>query len=215
MDTRPSGKVLRIIIALLAWLGLAIQFYYIIKSSEVNGKSVSLLIGNYFSYFTILTNLMIAVSQTVVLLRPFSSIGRFSSKISVQTAIAIYILTVGITYNVILRSLYTFSGIESVGNELLHLFVPLLYFIFWLACVPKGTLKWGNAFPWLMYPLIYLIYTLLRGPSSGFYPYPFVDVSKIGYPKTFTNSIFLFIAFLILSLVFIALDKWLGRRVAV
>ncbi|MFZ5976285.1 MULTISPECIES: Pr6Pr family membrane protein [unclassified Hydrotalea] len=33
---------------------------------------------------------------------------------------------------------------------------------------------------WLIYPLLYLVYILIRGSFSGFYPYPFVNVLQIG-----------------------------------
>jgi hypothetical protein len=33
---------------------------------------------------------------------------------------------------------------------------------------------------WLAYPAAWLGYTLIRGASVDWYPYPFVDVSQLG-----------------------------------
>jgi hypothetical protein len=36
--------------------------------------------------------------------------------------------------------------------------------------VSKQKLAWKDILPWLVYPLIYLIYILIRGASFGVYP---------------------------------------------
>jgi len=59
----------------------------------------------------------------------------------------------------------------------------------------------------MLYPFCYLLYSIMRGAITNYYPYPFIDVNKIGYAKTFTNAGFVFIGFLLLGALFIGYDK--------
>lgn len=53
-----------------------------------------------------------------------------------------------------------------------------------------------HAIWWLVYPFVYLVYTLIRGSITGTYPYPFLDVSTIGYSRTAANALVLMMVFL-------------------
>ena len=141
------------------------------------------------------------------MLKPDSGWGKYFSRPSVATAITIYILVVGITYNLILRQIWNPQGWDKVADELLHLAIPILFLVYWLIFVPKGTLKSGNVFPWLIYPLVYFIWTMIFGTLSGFYPYFFIDVNELGFGKVLLNSGVLTIGFLLLSLLFVGLDR--------
>jgi len=72
-------------------------------------------------------------------------------------------------------------------------------------------LRWPDAFTWLAYPGIYLVYILARGAASGLYPYPFVDVTELGYGRVFVHAGLLMLAFSGLGLVVIALGRALER----
>jgi hypothetical protein len=84
--------------------------------------------------------------------------------------------------------------------------------MYWFIFVKKGILQWSNIFLWLIYPVIYLIYALLRGAVAGFYSYPFIEASKLGYPKVLQNVVLLFISFIVLGVLFIWLDQMMGRK---
>jgi hypothetical protein len=146
---------------------LAIQFYIIVTNRAV---SIPETIVRYFSYFTILSNIFVALYSTYVLLKPGSRWGKYFSRPNVVAAITVYITVVGITYNTILRNLWNPQGLEMVGDELTHLIVPLLFLLYWLIFLPKGELKWKNVFPWLIYPLVYFVWVIIFGALSGFYP---------------------------------------------
>ena len=114
-------------------------------------------------------------------------------------------------YNVILRFLWQPQGLQYVTDELLHTLIPLLFILFWFLYVPKNGLQYKNALPWLIYPLLYVVYTAIHGVITGFYPYPFVNVGELGYGKVLINSCGLLIAFLGLSLFLIAVAKFVSR----
>lgn len=54
--------------------------------------------------------------------------------------------------------------------------------------MPKGHLRFRHIGAWVIYPLVYFAYALLRGDLLGQYQYPFIDVSTLGYPQVFVNA---------------------------
>jgi hypothetical protein len=204
MRYRKGGKLLLTLLCILGWFALTGQFYLIIKNRIT---SIPETIFRYFSYFTILTNLIVAVCCTVLLKASNSGLNKFLSKSNVLTAIAVYITIVGLVYNTILRFLWKPEGLQWLIDELLHSVIPLLFIVFWLFFVERGKIPLKSVLVWLLYPLIYLIYILIRGAVSSFYPYPFIDVGKIGYNKTVINSSGMLAAFLAISILFIALNR--------
>ncbi|MEP7254641.1 MAG: Pr6Pr family membrane protein [Ferruginibacter sp.] len=197
------------IIAIAGWFALAAQLYLIIQNRVV---SVAETVIRYFSFFTILTNIIVALCVTVLLLKPNSKWGNFFSRPTILTAITIYITIVGVVYNAILRFLWQPQGLQFVVDELLHTIVPLLFILLWFLYVPKSGLKYANAFPWLIYPVVYIIYIALRGAITNEYPYPFTDVTILGYGRVAINSLGLFAAFFGLSLFLIAVGKYMKRN---
>jgi hypothetical protein len=72
--------------------------------------------------------------------------------------------------------------------------------------------RWRDAPGWLLYPAAYLVYSLLRGGLTGWYPYPFLDVPTIGLARVLINGIALLVVFLLMSAIVIAVDKLAARR---
>jgi hypothetical protein len=129
-------------------------------------------------------------------------------------AITVYILVVGITYNLLLRSLWNPEGLQWVVDELLHSVIPVLFFVYWWIFRSRAALLWKNIFPWLLFPLFYCIYTLIRGHLSGYYPYPFMDAGQLGMSKVLINIGAMLILFLIISLLLVGISKVRSSRVS-
>ncbi|MDQ2720798.1 MAG: Pr6Pr family membrane protein [Bacteroidota bacterium] len=197
-------KPILLFLVILGWFALTAQFYLIIENRVT---SIPETICRYFTFFTILTNLLVAVSFSSILIISKSASDNFFSRPKVLTAITVYITIVGIVYNVILRFLWKPDGLQFIVDEILHTIIPVLSIVFWFLYVSKSNLKWKDAFPWLIYPLVYIIVVLFRGDISGFYPYPFIDVGKIGYNKVLFNSGILTLSFLLVSFLFILIGK--------
>lgn len=191
--------------AIIGWIALLLQFFLIIQNRVV---PVSETIIRFFSYFTILSNIIVAVCFTAQLFSPHSPAGKFWGSAKTQAAVAVYILVVGIIYNVVLRFLWAPAGLQKIVDELLHTVVPLWFLIYWILFAPKNGLQWRYAFSWLWLPLIYLVYIMIRGAFTNNYPYPFLDAYNHGYPKVVMSSIVILLLFLFLSILFIAT----GRR---
>ncbi|SAL11790.1 Pr6Pr family membrane protein [Caballeronia telluris] len=193
-------------IALIAWLALAAQTDITIDRWVSRGYTVFDGIERMSSYLTNLTVFLSAICFTFVATRARSPVARFFRQPTVVTAIVVYMVFVGIAYNVLLRYLWTPSGYRALVNECLHTFVPVLAALFWVFFVPRFHLTVRQCLLWLVYPLAYLCVTLLRGSVSDFYPYPFIDVGELGYPHVLANATLLVLAFLTLMGVFIAIN---------
>jgi hypothetical protein len=194
-------------IAVIAWLALVLQLYLTIATTPAGGGAVLERVVNYFSFFTILTNLLVALVLTFSLRVP-DFWGRLFSSAATQTGTAVYIAIVGATYSVLLRHLWIPEGAQKLADVLLHDVVPVAYVLYWLSFVPKAGLRWKHALLWLVYPIAYMLYTLLRGVSTGWYPYPFIDAGQLGFPRALGNGALVLLAFFVLGLVAGAIGRW-------
>jgi hypothetical protein len=192
------------VLAVACWFALIAQFYLIMENRVA---SVPETIARYFGFFTILTNIIVAFCVTVLLTTPTSRAGDFFSRPTTLTAITVYITIVGVVYNLVLRFLWKPQGLQYVVDELLHTVVPVLFIILWSLYVKGQGLKYRDVLSWLIYPIIYIIFTAVRGEISGYYPYPFIDVTRLGYLAVIINSIALMAAFSGLSLFLVAVAK--------
>lgn len=189
-------------LAFMAWFAIILQLFITIENYT-----------NFFSYFTILSNLLVAVSLTCSTLMPHTTLGKYFSSVRVQSAIALYIFIVGLVYNLVLRGIWEPKGWQLAADNLLHVIVPALYMLCWLAFTPKGHLNWKDGIVWAYFPLAYLIYSLIRGYLIGWYPYPFLNVTQLGYQKVFVNSGLMVVAFVVVGLLLIVFNKFLGKKV--
>lgn len=121
-------------IALLAWYGLLLQLYVVIITARSTGVPVATAIVNYFSFFTILTNLLVALVLTLSLRPQASSLNRFCARPTVQSATAVYIAIVGVVYSLALRNIWGPEGLQKVADVVLHDATPVLYVLYcaWL-----------------------------------------------------------------------------------
>lgn len=207
MQTRPA-KFVTLIIALTGWFAVITQLLLIIDNREV---SVEKTLFRFFGFFTVDTNIIVALCFTCIFIGTKYRLGRFFFKPATITAITVYITIVGIVYNLILRSLWEPAGLQKTVDELLHTVIPALVIVFWLAFVPIGQLKWKNVFPWLIYPVIYMTYALVHGAITKWYPYPFVDVNRLGNNKTLINAGGILLIIFALSLAMIATGKLMKK----
>ena len=191
-------------ISIVGWFAVLLQLYLIIINRVA---SLPETIVRFFSFFTIQTNILVAICFTCLWLVPKSNWGLFFSKAKNATAITLYILIVGLVYNVILRFLWAPTGSQKIVDELLHLVIPILVLLYWIVFVTKKELKYSTIFPWLIFPFVYLIYTLIRGAFFDFYPYPFVDVNALGYSEVIRNSFFMLLTFLFFGMLLIAVGN--------
>ena len=189
--------------AVIGWIAVLAQFVLIIQN---RAASVPATIVQFFSYFTILSNIIVACCYTYQLTSKATA-GGFWGSANTQGAVAVYILVVGIVYNVVLRFLWAPTGAQKWVDELLHLVVPLYFLFYWILFAPKRGIDWRNAGAWLIFPFVYLVYVLIRGAITDLYPYPFLDAYNNGYQKVLVSAFVILLLFLFLSIILIAVAK--------
>jgi len=196
--------------ATAAWVGLVLQLVLLIAATR-NTIGPALATLQFFSYFTILSNLLVALVCTFTVVGRPTTARQFLTKARVRGAVALYIAITGGIYFTVLRHLWQPQGAQWVADALLHYVVPCLYLIVWLVSGPRG-LTWSDALRWLLFPLGYFIWIIARGAWLGVYPYSFTDVGALGFFSVLRNVALLFALFLVVGLSLIAVDKALGRR---
>ena len=193
--------------ALAGWAGLTIQLYLIGYSRWMADASLLGGLVNFFSFFTVLTNTLAAVVLSYALVNRPSAARRFFLRPVVSSGIAVSMVVVGLAYSLLLRHLWSPEGWQFIADELLHDVMPLLFLGYWWFCVPKGTLRLKHIGYWVIYPLVYFAYVLLRGHELGQYQYPFIDVGALGYPQVFMNAGGILLGFVLVALALVGLDK--------
>lgn len=208
--THRSHRALVLFAAAVAWFGLGLQLEVTLAAAAARDKSLLAATGEFFSYFTVLTNLLVALALTFHAYP--SRWGAFFRRPSVLGALVVDIVLVAVTYNLLLRRLWSPQGLGRIADETLHVVTPALYVLFWWLAVPKGTTRWRNVPRWLLYPLGYLGYALLLGRLVGFYPYYFFDVGPLGVPTVLCYVAALTAALLALGFLLVVVDRALGRK---
>jgi len=126
---------------------------------------------NLFTYYTIQTNLLLLI------LCLWSNLSERLSRFYhwLRTGATMYILVTGLGYHFMLSATHYPKGMDSVANLLLHYIVPLLALITWGLYMRIYLLEWWMPFTWLLYPILYIGSSLIRGRNSGYYPYWFLN----------------------------------------
>ncbi|MDW5290362.1 Pr6Pr family membrane protein [Formosa sp. PL04] len=168
----------------IVWFAIIAQFFLMLENRIAN---VPETIIRFFSFFTILTNILVALFLTTHVFRlkkyPFNL---FFAK-GTLTAITAFILIVGLVYQIVLRHIWEPTGLQYVVDELLHTIIPLFMFGYWFFNIKKEDLLLKPILNWLIFPSIYLIFIIVRGYLSGYYPYPFLNIEDIGYKSALIN----------------------------
>jgi hypothetical protein len=208
---RKSDKFFMVLIAVIGWFALLLQLFLSYPRFLAAGRTQAGAVLQFLSYFTILSNLLLTLSFSWQVAFPKSRAGNFFSRPSVGTGITLYLLVVGIVYNLVLRGLWKPVGIDRVADELLHVLLPGLALLFWFLFTPKGMLKTKQILLWLIYPLLYTPFVMIRGALVGHYPYPFLDLQENSLARVCLNMGLITAGFLFLGTIFYFADKYLGK----
>jgi hypothetical protein len=203
-------KKTSIILALITWITLLIQLILVVIIKGLAGDSVWDATINYLSLFSVESNIAVAMVLTVPLILKRGLIFQFFDSTATQAMVVVYSFMVFMIYDLVLHDLWVAEGIQFVLNYLLHNAIPLAYIVWWFNFGEWGKLKYWYSLPWLIAPIIYMTITLTRGWFTGFYPYPFIDVDRIGMATVLYNTAGMLFLFWLAGLLMVWIDK---RRV--
>ncbi len=187
-------------------LGVVVIQYGLVTRDE-SGAALLTTTIHFFSFFTILSNILAGAALLAPVVAPTARAGRFFERPSVRTAITGYIIIVGVVYYLLLRNISHATGAQLLFERALHYVTPPLFVLDWLLFVAKGGVDWRVGFASLEFPAAYAGWTLIHGALTGWYPYPFLDVGELGYPRTLLNIAGLVAAFLVLELALVGIGR--------
>lgn len=219
--SRMTGtRILFGINAVVALTGLTIGFVLTILGTYPSLNTNPTMLGNpeqgvlgrvfdYFTYFTIWSNILVAVVSIMLFRRP----ERDSFVFRVLRLDSILMITVtGIIYNVVLAGSAKLQGLEVVSNLFDHMLTPLVSVLVWLFVGPRGWISWRVIAASLVLPIIWLVFALIRGAFIDAYPYGFLDVATYGYGAVLTNVLGVIAFAIVLCLILWGID-WVIRRI--
>lgn len=195
------GRIAAAAIALTAWAGLGVQLE---ASIGLTGSAVAAL-WEMLRFFTIIANLLVALVFSGIALGR----ARFGSPFALG-GVTLAILLVGIVYALLLNGLLSLSGGALLADTLLHKVTPAIVPVWWLAFAPKGGLRPHQPLLWALLPLVYFGYALARGAADGSYPYPFMNLARLGWGQTIANALLMAAGFLLAGSLLVRLDRRLA-----
>lgn len=198
--------------ATIGWMGLVLELYLTMGSSRAMGLSVLGGVVRYLSFFTILTNILIAAALTHALRRSRSGLTGPLLQPSWLTGLAASGVLVGIASSLAPRDLWDPKGLQLVADVVTHRLMPVLYLVYWWRAVPKEDLRWAHVTAWTLYPIAYFLLAMFRGEVSGLYPYRFMDPDKIGHVRVLENALGVLVFFAAISLLLVAAGRLQARR---
>ncbi|WP_048647901.1 Pr6Pr family membrane protein [Nitratireductor soli] len=204
------AKLLNVAGLAIGLLALVLQFSLTIPASMAAGRSLAGSVVFYFSYFTILTNILVVLAHAAALFgKP-----AFFARPGVRAGIAVAIAAVALIYWALLSAIWEPQGLFLLCDVLLHYVTPAIFVLWWLTAGADGSLSWRHIPLWLAYPVAYAVYVLLRAPIAGEVPYPFLDASVIGWPSVLFTLVGVALLFALLGRLALTADRLLGGRAA-
>ncbi|MCA9325442.1 Pr6Pr family membrane protein [Candidatus Saccharibacteria bacterium] len=176
-------------------------------STWIGNTSFSVI--NFFSFFTIQSNIFAAI---VLMASGLAMVPRWAIKSDVRFdylrgAATLYMTITGVIYILLLSHADVQTPLPWV-NAILHYVFPLVMLADWVAFPPKERIEFRPALWWLAYPLVYGIYSLLRGYFAHWYPYPFISVSQQGYLQVLINCVLVAVFMLFLLQITLMLSRF-------
>jgi hypothetical protein len=192
---------LRVAVAALAIVAITYQLARLQGHPSFGGA------GNFFSFFTIQSNILAAAMFVLVaLVREGERSRAFDAG---RTAATFYIAITGVVFAAFLSGLQEqLDTHNAFVNSVVHYVSPVAAAIDWLVDPPRHRFGTKVALAWLAYPLAWFTYTVARGAAVGWYPYPFVSVTQHGYERVLLNGLIFLLAFAAGALALDRITTW-------
>lgn len=181
----------KIIFALLGFSALVTEMVALVERGTFHAV-------NFFSFFTVESNILAVIAFILGALAVYS--GKKSRALDYfRGATTFFMVVTGIVFAVLLSGL---QGVELTAvpwdNVVLHYIIPIAIAIDWIMDHPKTRFSYRTALGWIIFPIAYLVYSLIRGAVVGWYPYPFLNPANGGYVQVLLTSLVIALGGLVL-----------------
>lgn len=176
---------------------------------EARAPATYTAVVRLFSYFAILANLLVAFSAATLAAHLDQDV-RWWRVLRLNAVIGITVTAV--VHWLFPRPLHDLAGADLVADRLLHVVVPALAVVGWVAFGPRARIGESDLVPSLVFPLLFLVWTAVHGLATGWYPYSFIDVEALGFAQAGVNALGVLGLLTALTLGARRLDLWLVTR---
>ncbi len=195
----------RVFFGLLSLAAIGVQFAIQIQG----GNSII----NFFSFFTNLSNLFAATVLIIGALYLFRHHEPTARDDIIRGTAVVCMALVGVVFSALLRNVDLGHLLPWV-NIVLHYIMPIVIVADWLYQPPNTKLVFRQMWLWLIFPALYLVYSVIRGAIVGFYAYPFFNPAKSGgYGGVALYCIAIAVMFFFFSLLLMTLGNKLKQNV--
>jgi hypothetical protein len=164
--------------------------------------------ANFFSYFTVISNVLFAVVLLALVARP--ALRDEAGFGTVRGTAALGIIATGLVYAVLLAPAAADVDVTLRWVDLaLHTVAPIFGLLDWLVDPPRRRPTLQDAASWLVLSVVWVIYTMVRGPIADWYPYPFLDPDEESVGSIVVTCIGIAVVFAVIAA---GLRWWAGRR---
>lgn len=181
----PLKKLFYLFFVILDLIALGIQTFVSINN-----------IFDLYSYFTILSNVFAILMFIYLVYSPKPRFGYL------RGAITLYMCITGIVYWILLSRGPNLAASPWI-NLVAHGAMPIAVFLSWIWTPVDKKLDYKKAVKWLIFPILFVPYTLIRGEIVGWYPYFFLDPNKVGYLGVLGYFIIILVGAYILSILLV------------
>ena len=176
-----------------------------------------------FCFYTNLSNLLVLVYELALAAAPEGAVRRLLTGSGVALAMTLCIYVTHLIYHFVLvpdarrrgKKFADFGG--NFGNICVHYAAPLLAVLQWLLLADKTGLSYACALWWLLLPLLYTAFALLRarggrpiGHTGLVYPYPFMDLARLGWRNFLLSCLGMLGLFFLLGCLLVFLGGLMG-----
>jgi hypothetical protein len=195
-------RLTRVTVAVLIVAALAWQFRWSTDNSD------TFTAGNFFSYFTVLSNLLLTVTFVALAIRP--ALARHAPVLTLRGMATIGIVVTGLVYAVLLAPASADVDVSLRWVDfVVHTLSPIVGLADWLIDPPRRQISRATMASWLAYPVLWLVYTMIRGSVADWYPYPFLDPDLESVGSIVATCLGITLVFVVLAA---GLAWWANRR---
>jgi len=207
--TPERARRVHLVVAVVAWFAIVFQLVLVLLGSDVlledDPPGMGERIYRFFAYFTIDSNLLVAISSTVLARDPAANQQWWRV---VRLAGLVGITVTGLVHFFLLRPLLLLDGADWVADKLLHMLVPALAVAAWAWAGPRPRVGGREVAYALGFPIIWTVWTLVFAEIDGWVPYPFMDADEKGWGSVIVVCLGITALFAALF----ALAAWLDRK---
>ena len=203
---RANEATARLSSGVIALAGIAGLIGQLVHNLQLGGGALAAIWG-MTRFFTDVGNALVVAVFAAIAVR-----GRAAVAPGLIGLATLNILLVGIVFSLLLRGTHHPAGLQLLVSHIQHDLIPPLVALWWLVLAPHGQLPRHSPLRWLLLPLAYGAYVLVRGAFDGIYPYGFINPDTIGWGGVALSLGVIGLGFVLAGYALCWIDRRLAQR---